>query len=404
MHIDAKQVGRFAKRTLREARDEFAPPPPSPPPYRQWSGPHADAQNSDPQLQVSATTIGDILLVQGVAPADASLTLEFGDGLAVSHALPVTHRFPHPDAAAVQADQRFGFEITVDASITKDAQQLRITSDSAATPWQTFDSLPSPQGMPGAERLDSCPACGHSEFTSAGRRQQLDMETCGRCGLVMTNPRPVEDHTLMRYSERYFQEEYLPSQQPSTALDAHLDQILDQVEPARAYRDTLFELGVGGGNLLDRARSRGWNVAGTDVNEASVNHAKGRGLRVWHENVDHAQDLGGSYGAIISEMSIEHIRRPDYFCRLAAEALVPGGRLLIYTVSGEGASFTHSGMGSPLVGPAEHLFLFSADSLVQLCSQAGLRVDSLWRSPSGDEIGLVAVKRTDVGNPAIPNS
>ena len=164
------------------------------------------------------------------------------------------------------------------------------------------------------------------------------------------------------------------------------------------------ELGVGGGNLLDRARSRGWNVAGTDVNESSVEHAKGRGLRVWHENVDHADDLGGSYGAIVSEMSIEHIRRPEHFCRLASDALVPGGRLLIYTVSAEGSSFNHSGMGSPLVGPAEHLFLFSAASLTMLCTNAGLRVDTVWRSPSGDEIGVVASKRTDTGNPAIPTA
>jgi SAM-dependent methyltransferase len=217
----------------------------------------------------------------------------------------------------------------------------------------------------------------------------------------MTSPRPVEDQTLMRYSERYFTEEYLPAQQATSALIAHIDSILELAEPARVASPTLFELGVGGGNLLTRARERGWTVAGTDVNSASVTYATSRGLNVWRENADHAASLGGSYGAVISEMSLEHVRHPERFCQLAADALVPGGRLVIYTVSAEGESFGHAGMASPLAGPAEHLFLFSAGSLVSLCQRAGLRVESVWRNHTADEIGIIATKRRDIGNPAV---
>jgi len=76
---------------------------------------------------------------------------------------------------------------------------------------------------------------------------------------------------------------------------------------------------------------------------------------------------------------------------------------VIYTVSAEGDSFEHSGMASPLVGPAEHLFLFSAGSLVSLCQRAGLRVETVWRNHTADEIGVVAVKRRDVDSPAAPS-
>lgn len=217
----------------------------------------------------------------------------------------------------------------------------------------------------------------------------------------MTTPRPVEDHTLMRYSEKYFVDEYLPSQQLSPSLLTHIDAILDHAEPARRVNKALFELGVGGGNLSTRAAERGWDVSGTDVNPASVAHSTSAGLNVWHENSDHADSLGGTYGAVVSEMSLEHVRRPDHFCSLAADALAPGGRLVIYTVSAEGESFEHAGMASPLAGPAEHLFLFSAGSLVSLCQRAGLRVETVWRNPSSDEIGIVATKRRDVANPAV---
>ena len=74
----------------------------------------------------------------------------------------------------------------------------------------------------------------------------------------------------------------------------------------------------------------------------------------------------------------------------------------MYTVSAEGDSFEQSGMASPLVGPAEHLFLFSAGSLVAMCEAVGLRVDTVWRNHTGDEIGIVASKRRDVANPGVP--
>ena len=77
---------------------------------------------------------------------------------------------------------------------------------------------------------------------------------------------------------------------------------------------------------------------------------------------------------------------------MAAAALEPGGALLIYTVSADGESFRYAGMASYLVGPAEHLFLFSEDSLVALCSSAGLSVEHRWHGPTGDEIGVVARK------------
>lgn len=379
----------------------------APSPNAQWHGPGATTSGSS----LVCTPVADILLLQGKAPAASKLEIRLANDSVVA----VPHRFAHPNDPSAPADC---FELTLDHSVLDhsvlDHSALdqepggrgTLTATLIVDGTETVHTVelprvPSPGAMVGVETLDKCPACTNTSFRPAGRRQHLQMVTCLRCQLVMTNPRPAEDHTLVRYSERYFQEEYLPSQQLSPSLAEHIDSILDHSEPAKALSPTLFELGVGGGNLSARAKARGWRVRGTDVNPASVAHARDRGLDVWVENADHADSLGGTYGAVISEMSIEHVRRPDHFCSLAANALVPGGRLVVYTVSGEGASFEQSGMASPLVGPAEHLFLFSAGSLVALCERHGLRVDHVWRNNTGDEIGIVATKRTDRGNPAV---
>lgn len=384
------QVVRRAKRTVRELQIARNGPAPAASPYSQWHGPTPSAQ-----FGLTLTPVADILLLQGSAPAGSLVEIEFdGDQPRVE----ASHRFPHPSNP--QGPQAC-FELTLDAQVCAGATQCRLIAGSHTGDWRALPTLPAPGAMTGVETLDRCPACLSSELTVAGRRQHLDMATCIRCGLVMTTPRPVEDHTLMRYSERYFDEEYLPSQQMSPSLMAHIDSILDLAEPARSISPELFELGIGGGNLLSRAAERGWATHGSDVNPASIAHAAERGLDAWLENSDHAESLKGPYGAVISEMSLEHVRHPERFCALASDALVPGGRLVIYTVSAEGDSFEQSGMASSLAGPAEHLFLFSAGSLVSLCQRAGLRVESLWRNPTADEIGIVAVKRRDVGNPAI---
>lgn len=359
-------------------------------PYTEWHGPRPTQTHG-----LVVTPIADLLLVQGIAPADIAVTIELD---APVDPLQVAHRFPHPSTPSADA---VCFETTIDATVPSAASRCRLVAGNHVGDWHGLPARPTPGSMHGDEHLDRCPACRSSDFETVGRRQHLDMTVCVRCGLVMTNPRPPEGDTLLRYSERYFTDEYLPAQQMSAPLLAHIDSILDVAEPARRINPALFELGVGGGNLAARAAERGWEVSGTDVNVASVEHATARGLDVWADNADHSDSLRGPYGAIISEMSLEHVRHPERFCALAADALDPGGRLVIYTVSAEGNSFEHAGMASPLVGPGEHLFLFSAGSLVSLCQRAGLRVESVWRNPSADEIGIVAVKRRDVGNPGV---
>ena len=401
MYIDAARLANFAKHGALAVKRRAGSAPPAKTRHQRWEGPPNQRASDELSPTLSLTPVGDIVLIQGVASPAAELILELGDGQTVADSQEISHRFPHPLARIEQADRRSGFEISMDAEQLGSATHVRVRAADQISQWHPLGEVSRPSAIPGVEVIAVCPACGESASRHTGRQQHLDMVTCLGCGLVRTDPRPSEDHTLLRYSETYFTEEYLPSAQPSIDHDAHVDQLLDRVEQSKQYSSTLFELGVGGGGLLERARTRGWSVAGTDVNPAAVSYSKQRGLRVWDENSDHAENLGGTYGAIVSDMSLEHLRRPEHFGQLAANALVPGGVLLLYTVSAEGESFEHAGMGSPLVGPAEHLFLFSAQSLVELCARAGLRTDMVWRSSTGDEIGIVASKRLDAGNPAI---
>lgn len=332
--------------------------------------------------------VADLALLQGVRPrswSSAEIELHGGEEPRV---VPITSWFVPPGGPDAE---RRAFSVTFDEEDLAGANRCRLRYEDATDSWHDLPTLRTPRGMPGVEPVTECPACTGRERTTVGRRQGLTMERCGGCGLVMTSPRPAEDKTLVRYSRRYFEDEYLPAQDDTPELRAHNDALLDVLAGHHRPGASLFELGVGGGQFLDRAAARGWSVAGTDVNPAAVEHVRRRGHDVWVDNVDHAETIGGPYTAVVSEMSLEHVRRPDHAVGLAARALEPGGALLVYTVSVEGESFRHAGMASYLVGPAEHLFLYTRASLLALCERAGLTVTQQWSGPTGDEIGIVAV-------------
>lgn len=339
---------------------------------------------------MAVTPVADLALFQGLRPpatppSDVSIELESGS----IAELPVDHWFADPRGRGALD---VAFAVTADAEALGGATRARLRSGGDQGPWHDLPTLRTPKGMPGVEAITECPACSATAFSSVGRRQGLTMQRCDRCGLVMTSPRPAEDKTLVRYSRDYFEGEYLDSQTDTPELRAHNDALLDAVESRRRAGAALFELGVGGGLFLDRAAGRGWRTHGTDVNPAAVEHVAARDHDVWVDNIDHATDIGGPYAAIVSEMSLEHVRRPEHAVQLGAGALEPGGALLIYTVCPDGTSFLHAGMASYLVGPAEHLFLYSEASLVALCEGAGLEVERTWTSESGDDVGIVATK------------
>ncbi len=349
----------------------------------------------EPAPTMAITPVADLALIQGLRRADddsGDVLIELDGGS--SRELSIDRWFADPRQPG---STQVAFVVTADSVTLAGAHRARLRSRTQVGPWLDLPELTTPKGMPGVEAIERCPACSDSEMVEAGRRQGLTMRRCGSCGLMMTSPRPAEDKTLVRYSRSYFEGEYLDSQVDTPELRAHNDALLDAVDARRRPGAGLFELGVGGGLFLDRAAARGWQTSGTDVNPAAVEHVAKRDHDVWVDNIDHAVDIGGPYSAIVSEMSLEHVRRPDHAVQTAATALEPGGVLLVYTVCPDGQSLRHAGMASYLVGPAEHLFLFSEEALVALCERAGLEVERTWTSASGDDIGIVAAKPSTKG-------
>ncbi len=317
---------------------------------------------------------------------------------------PIQHRYRRADLARsipeIPSVNYAGFEFSLDRfDLPADSQVTVVFETPSGTRrsdpfsvtagrghWITLDDL---QSIP-------CDCCGGTDLVVVGKKDGLSLSRCQNCGLVFTSPRPDMARVSQRYSEDYFEREYLPDiRQKLGDLKPHWSYILDQVDRYKAVAPALFEVGTGAGFLLQMAAQRGWTVSGIDLNGSAVKHARSLGLDVRQGDIHETNLRCDHFGAILLESTLEHFMSPRQVLATCAQALVPGGGLFIWTLGYEGDLFLTEGMDLPVVGPSEHLYYFSASSLIRLCESVGLRVDHFWRDSTYDSVALVATKRMD---------
>lgn len=145
-------------------------------------------------------------------------------------------------------------------------------------------------------------------------------------------------------------------------------------------RGPILDVGSGRGHFLEAARDRDLEVSGVDIAEEAIVAARSLGFEVAHADaLDHLRsrrDLGGIFAAHV----VEHLT-PDYVAELfraAAEALAPGGQLLVVT-----PNFRDWRVAGEIfwLDPT-HVRPYPAALLAAYASAAGLRPEARGAGPS----------------------
>ena len=141
-----------------------------------------------------------------------------------------------------------------------------------------------------------------------------------------------------------------------------------------AARDTnILVISCGPGYLVNTLRQAGYtNVLGIDSDPAKVAHAERRALncrtaRAFEFLSEHA----GAFDVILPEQELNHLTLDETiaFLKLCAQALRPGGRVVVYAMNG----------ANPLVGSEniahniDHFYNVTEYSLTQILELAGFR-------------------------------
>lgn len=208
---------------------------------------------------------------------------------------------------------------------------------------------------------------------------------CVECNFGRFNPLPDRNDILSRYSDIYFQNEYLKS--CGATEDAFNPIILKRFDfvyellKKNYYNDDksgkVLDIGCGGGFLLKNFKNKGWEVLGLDIIESSVKYSKNV-LDINAEKIDFEKtgisDLirkFGKFDLVVMTDALEHFFDPEKILNKIYSLLNDNGILFISVPNIESISFQFIGKEWAIISPLEHISYFSENSLDILLKNSG---------------------------------
>jgi SAM-dependent methyltransferase len=201
---------------------------------------------------------------------------------------------------------------------------------------------------------------------------------CARCGLGRAQA-PAFDPASY-YTEAYFAGDHADGYADYLGAEPVLRrEFARTVDFIRRYRRSgkLFEVGCAYGFFLQEAK-RWFTVAGVELAEDAAAYCRRQGLAVTTGSAESiARAAGGPFDVIVLLDVIEHLPDPRAAMTAFAQALAPGGVIVLTT--GDFGSLAARALGSAwrLMTPPQHLWFFTRASIEHLAAGAGFEIAAL---------------------------
>jgi len=129
----------------------------------------------------------------------------------------------------------------------------------------------------------------------------------------------------------------------------------------------LLDVGCGDGQLLQTAKSEGWNAAGIDLSEGAVRLCQRRGLAAWKTDFFEKSLDEQRFDVIVMSELIEHVPAPQRFLKRAEALLAAQGVLYLTTPNFGSLARRILGETWSVIHP-EHLGYFERSTLSNMVS------------------------------------
>jgi len=216
-----------------------------------------------------------------------------------------------------------------------------------------------------------CPICGSETFIRLFTKDHEPFVKCNDCGLVLINPRPVPQQSLMTYDHAY-------SEHYAGKADRKLRRCRRWVNRARKLVSAgrWLDIGCSIGLVVMAANEAGFAGYGIDVEEWGVAYARNRlGLSNIYRGFLEDQKFPDGFFSVISLYDvIEHVPDLNLLARELKRMLATDGIIDIIT-----PDINHWRVPRDLaawgeIKPSEHLYYFSKITLSRLLEKHGLRI------------------------------
>lgn len=148
---------------------------------------------------------------------------------------------------------------------------------------------------------------------------------CTDCGFIYADPPPADD--LVALYEGLEDPDYVKGADYRLEQMRHLlDAVLDGGRPA-----TLLDVGAGSGLLVQAAHERGIDAVGVEPSRSLAAEGRAAGRRVLTGVLPHEALEGQQFACVTCADVIEHVRDPVGLLQTLADAVQPGGRIVVTT-------------------------------------------------------------------------
>ncbi len=214
--------------------------------------------------------------------------------------------------------------------------------------------------------MEACNLCGGTRWETLEEVAATRVVRC-TCGLVFVTPPPPRPALERAYDEAY----YRPWEGQARRREWIWRRRMDRMEGHASPPGRLLDVGCGTGTFLRLARTRGWEVTGTELSPYAAEAAEGDGLRVVEGEVWEAGLPAGAFDVVTCWHVIEHASQPRRVIEEIHRVVRPGGWLVL-------AAYVLARGRRPRLyepdGREVHLFHFSARTLRALVASAGFEV------------------------------
>jgi 2-polyprenyl-3-methyl-5-hydroxy-6-metoxy-1,4-benzoquinol methylase len=249
--------------------------------------------------------------------------------------------------------------------------------------------------------LDRCPVCRQADFHPYALRYRSGYPhaaraRCRRCGAIFANPAATESELTAFYSEYYGKgnfeadefisshtELFRESEKGGASIEREAAGFRECYRVPECPGGRFLDVGVGLGRSLLCAARLGYEVFGTDLDQAAVNFCR---QHIAYASL-HTGDLfsaeypGEHFDYVLFHHVIEHVPEPVRYLGELRRILKPGGLLFIGTPRIDCLAYRiHRGMMyasgriPTVVDGLEHTVLFPRALLRSLVLEAGLEI------------------------------
>ena len=207
---------------------------------------------------------------------------------------------------------------------------------------------------------------------------------CHECGMVFAARIPADAELADYYGE------YGHAWHDSPITRKRYAAVLDSLEPYR-HRNRLLDVGCGAGYFLEEARTRGWEVHGTEYSRFALDLAQDKGLNVVQAPLGLGSYDPDFFDVVTAFEVFEHVSDPMAEAEVVAHVLRDGGALYLTVPNFDALSRRLLGPRWSVIDYPEHLCYFTSKTIRSWLRRVGFVAESVAST------GISLSRRHDVG-------